>query len=434
MRSGLSTRLLGASGLALCLLLPAEASAEPTPPAPVPNELHEALRLAVENHPRVGAAAARQDAAWQRVEAADRWPDARVEYGHFLRPVETRLGPQEHRVGISQRLPWFGTLGLREEVARQSAHVVDQQFAVTVLEVRRRAAHAWYDYYLAGRRLEIADANVALLTRLEDVVISRYEASRAPYSSVLQIRIEREKAQDEVLSRRHELRPALARLNESLSLPLDTERPIPSRTSLDVAAPDAAPDWWSSTPRIEALRSAERRERERARLVRREQLPDLALSAQYIFTGKDDDLGGPDVGRDALVAGISLDLPLDRGALRSEREAQESEARAAQLVLDDAVRQLRAEHEVIQFAHEDALRRAALLTNELLPAARETLRIAEDDFVTGIAEFSHLIDGHRTLLELELAYEEARVDAAKRAADLTALLGGDTESNEEAES
>lgn len=427
-------RPLRAGGLALCLLLPTGTFAEPVAPAPVPGELHEALRVAVENHPRVGAAVARQDAAWQRVEAANRWPDARVEYGHFLRPVETRLGPQEHRIGISQRLPWFGTLGLRERVARQGAQIVDQQLADTVLEVRRRAAHAWYDYYLAGRQLEIAEANVALLARLEDVVISQYEANRVPYSSVLRIRVEREKARDEVLSRRHELRPALARLNEALSLPLDTERSVPPRASLEVAAPEPRAEWWKTTPRIEALRFAVRRERERARLVQREQLPDFALSAQYIFTGTDDELGGPDVGRDALVAGISLNLPLDRGSLRSEREAQELEARSAQLVLDDAVRQLRAEYEAIQFAHDDAVRRVALLTNELLPAARETLRVAEDDFVTGIAEFSHLIDGNRTLLELELAHEQAQVDAAKRAADLAALLGEGAATDEEAES
>ena len=42
-------------------------------------------------------------AAAERIPQARSWPDPVLSYGYFAEEVETALGPQEHRIGLSQR-------------------------------------------------------------------------------------------------------------------------------------------------------------------------------------------------------------------------------------------------------------------------------------------------------------------------------------------
>ena len=48
-------------------------------------------------------------------------PDPVLSYGYFFQQVETRVGPQQHKVGVMQPIPWFGKLSLKESIANHEA-------------------------------------------------------------------------------------------------------------------------------------------------------------------------------------------------------------------------------------------------------------------------------------------------------------------------
>ena len=81
------------------------------------SSLNDYLAYAALNNPQLEAAFNRWKAALEMVSQAHTLPDPRFNYGYFIQEVETRVGPQEHRVGISQMFPWFGKLKLRGEAA-----------------------------------------------------------------------------------------------------------------------------------------------------------------------------------------------------------------------------------------------------------------------------------------------------------------------------
>jgi hypothetical protein len=75
--------------------------------------LNEYLAYAALNNPGLEAAFNRWKAALEMVSQARTLPAPRFNYGCFIQEVETRVGPQEQRVGLSQMFPWFGKLRLR---------------------------------------------------------------------------------------------------------------------------------------------------------------------------------------------------------------------------------------------------------------------------------------------------------------------------------
>jgi hypothetical protein len=84
--------------------------------------LNDCLAYAALNNPQMEAAFNRWKAALEMVTQARTLPDPRFNYGYFIQEVETRVGPQEQRAGLSQMFSWFGKLKLRGEVVLEGAN------------------------------------------------------------------------------------------------------------------------------------------------------------------------------------------------------------------------------------------------------------------------------------------------------------------------
>ena len=70
--------------------------------------LEDYLAFAALNNPGLEAAFNRWKAGLERITQVGTLPDPRFNYSYFIREVETRVGPQRHRVGLMQMFPWFG--------------------------------------------------------------------------------------------------------------------------------------------------------------------------------------------------------------------------------------------------------------------------------------------------------------------------------------
>ena len=92
------------------------------------SSLADCLKVALSESPAAEAAFWRWRAALERVPQVTALPDPRVSWGYFVNPVETRVGAQRQRAGLSQTLPWFGKLELRGNVAAQAADAEFERF------------------------------------------------------------------------------------------------------------------------------------------------------------------------------------------------------------------------------------------------------------------------------------------------------------------
>lgn len=383
------------------------------------------LTYAALNNPGLEAAFHRWQAALEGTAQAGTLPDPRFTYGYFIREVETRVGPQRQRFGVSQSFPWTGTLKLRRDAAALAAEAERQHYEAAKLELFRRVKLAFHEYAFLARAVEITGENVELMTWFERVARSRYKVGSANHADIIKAQVELARLEDRLISLRDRLRPAAARLNSELNRERGAPLPLPGPVEAAPVVVDEAALYAAvgETPRLEAIDRAAERERVAAELARKGLYPGFTLSLDYLETGSALDPATPDSGKDPLMAMVSVNIPLWRESTRAaEREARARE-NAALLRREEEENRLGARLEEALFAFRDAERKIDLYGNSLLPKARQSLEVTQKAYSAGKAGFIDLVDAQRTLLDFRLARERALADRAEKLAEIEEIVG-----------
>jgi outer membrane protein TolC len=154
--------------------------------------------------------------------------------------------------------------------------------------------------------------------------------------------------------------------------------------------------------------------------------PSITLSVERIRT---DPALMPDVegsGKDPVVGGIAVSLPLWRGKIAAGRRAAAARRLAVGASRQDLLNRLEARLESALYDHRDAGRKIDLYAGDLIPRARQSLAATEESFRAGSAGFDGLVDAERLLLEFRLNLERARADRAIALAEIELLTGEPT--------
>jgi outer membrane protein TolC len=375
----------------------APARAESTPPT-----LEGWIAMAEDANPGLHAADARVEAAEYAADGAGTWPAPIVGYGWFLEPVQTRVGPQEHKLSITQALPIFGQNGMRSKAAGASAEAVASLRDAERDELRVRLTRLWNQLWLLDRLLEVAAEDLDLVEALENSALSQYRAGRSSQAAVVRIELERERAIDE-------LRVGGDRLP-------DTDG-VPSLQTLHLRLAMANRGLIAASRRSDA-------EASRSELASRERWPTLTLGADYIFTGEASQPGVDGSGQDAILLRAALRLPWPSGqaADRAARQRALHSAAAA----DEARMGLKlgAELEQAHFDYREAGLRLRLLEESLIPAADQALSVTRSSFAAGESTVGDLIEIRRTRLDLTREFVRVSADRADHHARLEFLVGG----------
>jgi cobalt-zinc-cadmium efflux system outer membrane protein len=391
--------------------------------------LTQLIDHAMADNAALRAARLRWEAAGHRVAQARGWPDPKLSYGYFAQPVETRVGPQEQRIGVMQPLLWFGKLKAAGDVAGEEAAAALAEFEAVRLSVVQQVRETWFDLYFLERSLRITQENIDLLKQLEAVAQTKFRAG-SPLSPVTKAQVELGKLQDRVSSLNEMREPLEFRMNALLNRPNGSPLPSP-----DTLPPDATAlpgnsllfAWQQeASPILEALSSRIQKEEYAIRLARKQGLPNLGVGVDYIVTGPARVAGTPDSGQDAIIAMFSIDIPLWRGKYKAAVREAEARRGAAESTLQEQSNQLVAQLQMAIYGYRDAERKVSLYSTTLLPQARSALNVSRQNYESGSADFLNLIDAQRVLLEFELEHQRALANREQARARVDMLVGRDS--------
>lgn len=383
------------------------------------------------SNPQVRATWSAWQASRHRVPQATARPDPMLMLTQHVQPPETRVGPQIAMLSVSQRLPGFGKLGLRGEVAAAAAVEQGELHHAQRAEFVRLVKRAWHELGFIDRALAINRESEELLERYEALARTRYAEGFGLQADVVRMQAEYTRA----LSRRDDLErqridaeatlaslfagPVEARVEavETVSLP-----PVPADAeALAVVARRARPEIRAAMRRVEG--------RERAvALARRARWPDFNVGVAWgALLGRNDPAGRtvppPDNGQDvfSLTAGVNLPVfgqRYDAGV----REAAESVVQAC-AVYEGAVAEMERAVRATLSRIRSTERQLALFEDALLPQTEQALYSTEAAYSTGTAGVLDLLDGERKLLDVRLGLARLRTDYMKALADLERAVG-----------
>lgn len=412
----------------------------PTPDAAdrVTNALEDAslqtvVREVLERNPSVAVAAARARAARLVAPQAKALPDPMIGVTGYLSSPETRVGPQRLMATLSQRFPWFGKIGLREQAALQQAEALDADVEARRLDLVTETRRLVYEIGFLDAFRGVVETDRETLIHYEQLARARYASGVGIEQGVIKIQAEITKDDSRLLD--------IATLRATLVASLNALRDRPQETRIPAIA---LPRPRSETaPLLAALRaralearpelSAAQTDIERTdtliELAQKDYKPDFTVGATYgLVTGRTDLGAGlvlpQDNGKDVFGISLSLNLPIKRGKLNASLEeaverrlAAVERKRDVTTVIDRALGEL---VERLRLSGEQV----RLFERVLLIQAEQSLRSAESGYAAGSLNSLDLLDAERVLLEVRTGTERARADHAIALARLEGTIGG----------
>jgi outer membrane protein TolC len=395
-------------------------------------ELRALAAEVLERNPAVATAAAQARAARQQAPQAKALPDPVVGAMGYIAPPQTRVGPQRLMATLSQRFPWFGKRGLREQAALRQAAALDAEVEVRGLELVTEARRLSYELAFLDAYRRVVETDRETLIHFEQLARTRYASGVGSQQSVVKIQAEITKDDTRLLD--------IAARRAGLVAALNALRDRPQGTTIaSIELPPVggnAPTLGELRARaLEARPELARAERELERadvlidLAREEGKPDFTLGAIYAAVGKRSDPAGqleppPDNGDDVFGFSLSINLPLQRGRLRAGVE----QAAASRLAAVERKRDVIASIDRVLGELVERLRltgeQARLFERVLLVQAEQSLHSAEAGYAAGSLSSLDLLDAERVLLEVRTASLRACADYAIALARLEGAVGG----------
>lgn len=378
-------------------------------------DLQDYLRESLAAHPGLKADFEAYQAAVERGEQVAGLPDPRLSFGQFISPIETRTGPQERTLTLSQTVPWPGTLQLRRDVADARAKTVFYRYETTRRQVIERVGLAYFDYAYLARATSVAGENRELLRQLKPVVDEKVRGGGS-LAENLRLEVELGKADDLVQTLGQQRGGLSARLEAALGRePHGEVLPFGTLPSTMPVLPSNAilQERIGQHPAVEGAESGVFAADQALELAQFAKKPELSLGANLIDIGESGDTAA------ALTFGISL--PIWREKYRAQEREAKSLKNSAQAAVTDVRHQLLAELEIAYQKYVETRQRVLLYDSKLVPAARQAVELMEEGYRNDKFTLTDLIDTERLLLDLRLARTRALADAHKAAFRVRAL-------------
>jgi len=394
--------------------------------ANAPQTLRDYLTYAALRNAGLKAAFERWKAALEEIPQARALPDPRFTYGYFIEEVETRVGPQRQRVGISQVFPWFGKI--EADAATAAARAAQRQYEAKKLQLFYEVKETFYEYVYLRRAIGNARENLELVKHFEELARTRYVTAEAQHPDVVRAQIELATLEDKLETLEELRRPIVAQLNAALNRPGGGALPWPQPEETVVAELDR-PRLFKmlrdQNPQLQAKRFEMESARSRIELAKKRFYPDLGVGIDWIQTDEVSAAGMRDSGKDPVILMFSMNLPLWRKSYGARELQARARARQVANEKDDIENSLVAQVERVLYDVEDSERKLTLYGDVLVPKAEELLGASETAYMAGTVDFLGLIDAERTWLRFQLQRERAWANRQQRIAELEMLVGAE---------
>lgn len=329
----------------------------------------------------------------------------------------SRMG--ERNVTVSQPLEWPGKRAARQHAADAGLAGATVGLDEAKLNLIAEVKGAFYDLMLAERTVELLQQNLEIVQEVARIVRARVRSGEGPQFEAVKADVEVLKAKQEISKSKNAVRVKRVGLDTLTAGALGPRfnvqgdfRSFQARLSPEqIALRDL-----SHHPTIQRQRKLVEQAEFTVDKERQGRIPDVTLFGGY----------AREVGREAVVAGVSIPTPLwyrrsghIAAALGTQRKEEAELIRAK----NDLTREINQHARDAETAHEQIL----VYEEGLLKEAQEALRIAQLSFRQGASSLLDVLDAQRVKRQVVVDYNQARFELSLALTRLERALGGSLE-------
>lgn len=386
-------------------------------------DLNKYLETAAENNPGLKAKFNDYLAALEIAPQVKSLPDPQIAFAYFIKPVETRVGPQQFKISASQMFPWFGTLKAKENVAVQNAKVKYEQFLDARAGLFNEVRATYFNIYVNRRAIAITRQNIDLLNSLQRLVIIKVES--ALVSPVDDYRVEIEIG---------DLENQLAQLiDKQNALELMFSNLLNTETGFIITTPEILWDKGMLLSKSQVMDSILQNNHQLLGLSLQQEAinyrkevaenlgsPSFSIGLDYTFVGKgSNNLAGTDA---FVFPQVGITIPLYRNKYKAMVNEVVYQYESKTFEKADKENFLETVLENSWNDYRDADRRIGLF-NSQLGLAKLSINLLETEYETGNTNFEEILRMERKILKYNLELEKARADKQASISFINYLMG-----------
>lgn len=382
---------------------------------------------ALNNNPKIQASYNDWKAAEYKARYVRGLPDPQASYGYFGESVETKVGPQEHKYGVSQKIPFPGKLSLKGKAQAKHAEMLKEKYEATKREITKNIKFVYYDIFWVDKAIDITEEEKTIIEGLEKVAQRKYESNLTPQQDVIKAQVELSKLIDKLFLLRQNRKSLASKMNSLLDRPrgaklgvLSKVKPVEFKYELEELRRIAGE---TRQELLTAILDIERAKYEKS-LARLDYFPDFTFGVDYIEVG-----GGqttqPNDGDDAWMGKVAINVPIWFDKLGAQLEEKKARLESSKESYENLENSVDYEVEDLYFkinAYKDII---SLYKTALVPQTEQAYDAAKTSYETGKVDFLNWLDAERVLLQTRLAYYKAIVDYQKSIAYLERVVGRD---------
>jgi len=287
-----------------------------------------------------------------------------------------------------------------------------------VLQTAFSLKRAYYQLGLLEEQLRLKREVLSLLENQERAVRAQNVAGTAALPDSLRVQSERDRVRAELANLADSRRSLLENFKAALGLaPGQTDPPTPAHFETDVENIDADELLrlaFAQNPQLKAMEADVRAAEAGIAVAYKEHVPDFSAALMA------------DVKASPWLywPQLSMSLPIWRDKIAAEVAQAKANELAARSRLKAGQIDLAVSFAEKLFACRETGRNLALLENELIPKANQSLETIRAGYQAGTMDFSSLTDAERALLDLKLEAAGARTDHEIALADLSLMVAG----------
>jgi outer membrane protein, heavy metal efflux system len=388
--------------------------------------LSELIAQALENNPDIQAAKKRVESVQARAKQSTYLEDPELNWEAWGVPLNQPVNYRKANpliFGVRQKLPFFGKLGLKGEIAGQEVKMVEEELRAKEQEIIAKVKSSYADYFMASKNVEIYKELLELVRYTSTTAEGLYQVGRVPQQDVIKALLERTELLNKLTWAEKELTTSQAKLNTLLSRPLSSPLGQPAEPVLapvDLQSSNFEKLAIEQRPKLRALESGINKSERAVELAERNRkYPDFMVGLQYWYA--------PDQSpKNMYTPMVSLSIPFSpwtKGKHDYEVEEALAERQAAKANLLAMKNMTLFEVKEMSAKVEAAMKSIAIYRDGLLPQAEQSFQAAVVAYQTGGVNFMTLLDAQRTIRDVRMGYYKALVDHEQSRADLERAVG-----------
>ena len=349
--------------------------------------------------------------------------------------IDKALHPDLHNIwvgAVTVKQPVFvgGKIIYSNQMAALAQDLAQSKYEMQYADVVMDVDQAYWQIISIANKKKLAQSYLDLLQEMQSDVEKSIAAGVATESDALQVKVKVNEAQMLLTKADNGLTLSKMLLCKRIGLPLDSEIILADETIEVIPEPErptdkSMEDIYADRPETRSLQLAQQIYDKKAKVVRADMMPQIALTANYLisnpnaFNGVQNTWNGG-----TLVAGVMVNVPLFHGLENLNRyKKAKAEASLYRTQYEDAREliglQVAQQRKVFAEAREKVE-----MTLSNLESAEENLRKATLAYEAGVLPTNTVLGAQTAWLSAHSDYIDAGIEYQMAAASLNKAQGG----------